>query len=371
MMKIPACACPSLSIGGTYNALASMAGGRIFPTDIPTTTTKLNTITSDFQLVQKSRDVSKLLDFSAEVSLKIGTNLINADWAGQFIKETKNEEEMISVMAVMKCTKLTETINRGQVEPFKNVAGIGTHYVRSVKYGGELVASLTFKSEDSSDIKKFHKGVRMSPTPLGTFVDGGLVAALNGLFTTYRNFTDLRIRYYDTVSANKFPTTVDGLIEQIRNFPAQMAQIQQGIPLEYELVPVSEIGLTGPLMVQHEVQPEDLLDRFDDLRRASGLAKKYLSIASATPANDFVKFLNEATGVKRAMKKAIRNLHRDKGERLLNESIQAYDKALGGQMNFVGKFVIEWRRLTRGIKKKLLLEITVLCGRGIKRNVYA
>lgn len=93
-------------MGGTYNALASMAGGRIFPTDIPTTTTKLNTITSDFQLVQKSRDVSKLLDFSAEVSLKIGTNLINADWAGQFIKETKNEEEMISVMAVMKCTKV-------------------------------------------------------------------------------------------------------------------------------------------------------------------------------------------------------------------------------------------------------------------------
>ncbi|CAH3182551.1 unnamed protein product [Porites evermanni] len=116
MMKIPACACPSLSMGGTYNALASMAGGRIFPTDIPTTTTKLNTITSDFQLVQKSRDVSKLLDFSAEVSLKIGTNLINADWAGQFIKETKNEEEMISVMAVMKCTKGHEGLQPSVIE---------------------------------------------------------------------------------------------------------------------------------------------------------------------------------------------------------------------------------------------------------------
>ena len=72
----------------------------------------------------------------------------------------------------------------------------------------------------------------MTAVPLGTFVDGGLAAALNRLFTTYRNFTDLRIRYYDTVSANNFPTTVEGLIEQIRNFPAQMAQIQQGIPLE-------------------------------------------------------------------------------------------------------------------------------------------
>ena len=83
-----------------------MAGGRIFPTNIPTTKTERNTTTSDFLLVKKSRDVSELLNFSAEVSLKIGTNLINADWAGQFIKETKNEEEMISVMAVMKCTKV-------------------------------------------------------------------------------------------------------------------------------------------------------------------------------------------------------------------------------------------------------------------------
>ena len=79
------------------------------------------------------------------------------------------------------------------------------------------------------DTKKFHKEVQVK---LETLRDGGLVAALNGLFRSSWNFTDLRIRYYDTVSANKFPTTVDGLIEQIENFPAQMAKIQQGIPLE-------------------------------------------------------------------------------------------------------------------------------------------
>ena len=103
-MKLPACACPSLSIGGTYNALESIAGSRIFPTDIPTTQKYQNTITSTYNLVQNSRDVSHLLDLSAEVSLKIMTNLIGADWAGQFIKETNYEEKMVNLMAVMKYT---------------------------------------------------------------------------------------------------------------------------------------------------------------------------------------------------------------------------------------------------------------------------
>lgn len=105
-MKLPACACPSLSIGGTYNALESIAGSRIFPTNIPTTTNELNTITSTYSLVKSSRDVSRRLGFSTEVSLKIMSGLIDAGWAGQFIKETNNEEKMVNLIAVMKYTKV-------------------------------------------------------------------------------------------------------------------------------------------------------------------------------------------------------------------------------------------------------------------------
>ena len=103
----------------------------------------------------------------------------------------------------------------------------------------------------------------------------------------------------------------------------------------------------------HEGQLENLLDHFDDVCRASQLAKKYFSNARETPADDFVKFLNEVTKVKRAMKKAIFSLHREEGWKLLDESIQAYDKALADQKNFVGKFVIEWKRLNSGIKVRI------------------
>lgn len=49
----------------------------------------------------------------------------------------------------VKCLSLipqvTETID-GYVEPLGNVVGAGTHYVRSVTYGAELVAKLQFTS---------------------------------------------------------------------------------------------------------------------------------------------------------------------------------------------------------------------------------
>lgn len=51
---------------------------------------------------------------------------------------------------------MTQTID-GQVEPTDNTVGIGTHYVRSVTYGAELVARLKFKtsSTDKKCVKTF------------------------------------------------------------------------------------------------------------------------------------------------------------------------------------------------------------------------
>lgn len=339
------------------------------PNNVHTSEHESNTITSTYNLVQNSRDVSYLLDLSAEVSLKIMTNLIGADWAGHFIRQTNYEEKMVNLMVVMKYTKLWKTIDpEADLRPLKNVAGIGTHYVRSVKYGGELVARLTFNSTErlSDETLRLRGDVKL---PLEKVLDGEVVAALEKLSENSDNFTNLRILYYcSAVSEDPLPTTVDDLIRQITAFPSKMAQIDHGIPIEYELLPVSTIDPQVPSPIPQGIQLEDLLDRFDDLRGASQLAKKYLSIAPQTPADDFVKFINEVRKVKRAMKKGILSLYREEQVRLLNESIQAYDEALSGEANFVGKFVIKWRSLNGGKKKKILLKITVLCGRNIKRH---
>ena len=69
--------------------------------------------------------------------------------------------------------------------------------------------------------------------PLGDFVNGRVVAAFDKLSRNITNFTDLRINYYcSAVTQDKFPTTVDDLIKQIKDFPLKMSEIDQGIPIE-------------------------------------------------------------------------------------------------------------------------------------------
>lgn len=108
-------------------------------------------------------------------------------------------------------------------------------------------------------------------------------------------------------------------------------------------------------MVRHSVDLEDFIARFDDVRSASKLAKKYSLNASGIPDEDLNSFLNEADKVKCAMKTAISSLHRKEGDQRLKNSIQVYDKALGGQMNYADKFMIKWKSLNRAIKVRINL----------------
>ena len=69
--------------------------------------------------------------------------------------------------------------------------------------------------------------------PLANFVNGEVVAAFDELSRNIENFTDLRINYYcSAVTLDEFPTTVDDLIKQIKDFPLKMSEIDQGIPIE-------------------------------------------------------------------------------------------------------------------------------------------
>ena len=90
---------------------------------------------------------------------------------------------------------------------------------------------------------------------------------------------------------------------------------------------------------------DDLSNRFDDLRSALEPAIIYLKTEEETP-DDVVQFINEATKVERAIKQAISSLGTTDEKKLVKESIDAYDKALGGLL-FIGKFFSGWKKIYR------------------------
>lgn len=120
-------------------------------------------------------------------------------------------------------------------------------------------------------------------------------------------------------------------------------------------MPVTDIIKSAKSPLQERLEAyelDDLGNRFDDLCSALEPANKYLMNEHEAP-NDVVQFLKEATEVDRAIKRAISSLGSTDEKKLLKESIDAYDKALGG-LPFIGKFFWQWKNIYRGKVRNFL-----------------
>ena len=64
--------------------------------------------------------------------------------------------------------------------------------------------------------------------------DVGLKAALHKLSTECSNVSDISIRYYATDLPDQLPTTMDGLVSLIEDFPSRLKDINdgKGIPMQ-------------------------------------------------------------------------------------------------------------------------------------------
>ena len=110
-MNVPAWAFSNLCIGRMYDARSNRAGKDIFPPDIPTKIENVNTFSFRYKIVKTNEDVRDLLSLSSEISLKIKANIIKVEGAGKYMNYQKKDEEFTEVLAVMKCTTVSNAIN--------------------------------------------------------------------------------------------------------------------------------------------------------------------------------------------------------------------------------------------------------------------
>ena len=78
------------------------------------------------------------------------------------------------------------------------------------------------------------KGGAEGKLEFGGGANVGLKAALDKLSTECNNVSDISIRYYATDLPDKLPTTMDGLVSLIEDFPSRLKGINdgKGIPME-------------------------------------------------------------------------------------------------------------------------------------------
>lgn len=344
-MNIPAYTSPTLCIGRTFDAEKSTAAGDLFPAGISTKTINVNKFSFKYAVVKNSKDVNDLFDVSGELSLKIKANLLKVEGAGKYINETKKKEGTTTLLAVMKCTTVTETIE-GDVQPMAKLVGAGTHYVRSVTYGAELVAKLQFTS--SSTKTKVNIEGRAEGDIDVLVVSAGLKAALNNLTSECNSSSDLQVDYYATGLPDKLPIDIGELKKAIEEFPSRMKDINngKGVPITFELLPVTNIIPKARAYLQERVQGyelEEMENCFDDLRSALDLANEFMKSSSESH-EDVMKFITDTKKVEKVFLRAINNLGKQGEMKQVEASQEAYERALGG-FSFDGKFVHQWKKI--------------------------
>ncbi|XP_074611612.1 uncharacterized protein LOC141866092 isoform X3 [Acropora palmata] len=356
-MNIPAYASPNLRIGRSYDAQTSKAGIDIYPFgNIDIEETNVNQFNFEYRVIKNTKDTKDLLNISGELSLKVKAGLVSVSGSGKYLSDNKKTEDTTEVLAVLKCLTVSETM-RGLPKLAADVAsgkikhGLGTHYARSITYGGELAASLSIKNTSSSetlDIQGSASGVVNAKA-----VDVSLKAQLQKLTTECSALSDISIKYYSTDLPSKAPTNLNELVKLIEGFPSRLEKINEGkgIPLQFELQPISTaLQIEGPSVSYLPPFKEDQLEQyFDDLRAAQTRINLYQE-SNVDEDDEVLSFSDEIEEVMEKFMQAIHSIGSSGGlDEMMKSCFDAYHKALGGRKR-AGKFCRKWEQI---ISKKL------------------
>ncbi|KAF8769801.1 hypothetical protein HNY73_017410 [Argiope bruennichi] len=198
--------------------------------------------TSEYKVVSELSEATDFLDVSGKLSLKLKTGNTNLEGAGNYLKETKSFRNKVDLLVKVHYETIIKTLP-AEIKPISNwqdsVKDTGmTHYVRSILYGGDLIASVRFttkKDEDKEVIKATVAGELNSDS--GSF-GGGLKGGLEKVREKIGDTASMDINYYATVPLGKeIPRTLDGLVQLVQEFPEQTKAVNDGygVPLSMEV----------------------------------------------------------------------------------------------------------------------------------------
>ncbi|CAL1295395.1 unnamed protein product [Larinioides sclopetarius] len=198
--------------------------------------------TCEYKVVSELSEATDFLDVSGKLSLKLKSGNINLEGTGNYLKETKSFRNKVDLLVKVHYETIIKTLP-SEIKPMSEwpdmVKNTGmTHYIRSITYGGDLIASLRFTTkneEDKETIKGTIAGELNSES--GSF-GGGLKGGLEKVREKIGDTANLDINYYATVPlGNEVPRTLDGLVELVQKFPEDAKAVNDGygVPLTMEI----------------------------------------------------------------------------------------------------------------------------------------
>ncbi|GBO32244.1 hypothetical protein AVEN_236794-1, partial [Araneus ventricosus] len=116
---------------------------------------------------------------------------------------------------------------------------LGTHFVRSITYGGELIVALRLECNTTRDKQRIKAAVdvggRIEIFDLGVEVSGEYMTDVA------KTVESTQIKVFSSIPLSKAPNDMETLKEAMKNFPDDLKGFNEGkgIPIKMELWPLS------------------------------------------------------------------------------------------------------------------------------------
>ncbi|GFS15187.1 stonustoxin subunit alpha [Elysia marginata] len=282
-------------LGRTFDIFTSQVGVDIFPQSTIQSPIHIQRsfVSSDFSVIRNDSEARQFLGVSDDLSLRVKAGVLHIAATGDYLKDVQTRENYVEILVKSQYETVSETLH-GTVDPIQDwdlqsPTYLGTHYVRTVTYGGMMVGSLRLHVSDDAQ-KEAVESFLLKYFRLQTYakVEVQHQPSEGRMTREYHSFEDklkrmvyaveervgsglsMQIKYYSTVTAPHVPQDIDSFLAILEEFPDQAAKLNggRGVPLKVELVPLHELSARMIAMRPNkylEKTLEDMDGKFNDL----------------------------------------------------------------------------------------------------------
>lgn len=276
-------------LGRTYDMINDIVGVDIFPASVTSNPEKIERYITDsqYRLVSDNKEARDFLDASGNLALKVKTGKVNIEGAGSYLKDTTSRFDSVEILVKTHYETETHTIP-SSAKPVENWydldrKNVGTHFARSITYGGDLIASLRFVAKNSADRELIKATVQGSLQADSGSFGTALKGKFNQIQQKIKDSASLEIHYYATVPIKGVPNDISSLMSLVDSFADQTKEVNEGlgVPLRMELLPLSALNKTYSTYFQTSALSDqtDLLEElFDDVRTAKRTLREWMRV---------------------------------------------------------------------------------------------
>ncbi|GIY08089.1 uncharacterized protein CDAR_85601 [Caerostris darwini] len=314
---------------------------------------------SRYRFIESSSDGSSFLGVDGELSLKVKQGMVDISGAGKYMTKTVDRKKTVEMLITVNhetktLTFPSHTTMRSDWQS-KPQSSIGTHYIRSITYGGQLIISyklIANKSEDIEEIKAAVTGNLAISGKMDINVTGKMDKINKDLHGKYT----VSISVSATAGVFSPPKNIADCLKLCKEYPGMVKKINngRGAPLKIELVALSTLNTDYKAYLKNygmEATFMKATNMFEDLRNAGTEFKRWDRNKLWNPQQqDMVnKFRSKHKTAELSMASAISSMNSAKGV-APNHFDQAFNDYGQGRENIPWRYSLELTKLMHKVE---------------------